>query len=565
MNWLEKIDLFKEAVLAYHPGSKTLAKWRTFYLFYVIHRWVLQTVKDSCGEDCTAISAANCVHNLAIRRLIEGSWREQLLRWKMVHGDRVGDVFKMYEIDDGSARREFDELYDSCFIRENIYLSVYFNNLIKYFLPLPAELLEWSPLITYRKGVDRLWKRGGADYLSIPTEFDGKPRYIGKKNIDQVANEIDIHIPLEYFAPDNEKNWQKRRMGHDVVNLVAVRPHGATWHDLYICNRIMTGTSGAKGDKKWILQPSWHRRYDRYDSNMFSKGLGLEFMSKSWKKLESEVANIEVLENEVVYVSVMRRFTMADLVHVFDTLPISHNELPYLYHNTGLAHKSLYHWQQALAKPAFFLALPLHYGSDYMERRDCIIYEMGKTGDAKLLDLTRTFLNSSAPPKSGPDVRDPRNWYAGERSAKLRGNIYRCLGKQVDRQKCDTGHKSLYVGRRKLQEILYKTRRYDAGSIWMHPVHGKEYKRYGWNGKSYWHKECYYPGPWHPVYDLDTAILEKLAVKQSPDMDIAGFFFTDYADALEAGEVWLLEPAKYLHPRYLKKGKCHEKGEIVEI
>ena len=42
----------------------------------------------------------------------------------------------------------YNYLFKIFFVEKNIYFHVYFNNLIKYFLPLPFELNVYSPIIT---------------------------------------------------------------------------------------------------------------------------------------------------------------------------------------------------------------------------------------------------------------------------------------------------------------------------------------------------------------------------------------------------------------------------------
>ena len=93
---------------------------------------------------------------------------------------------------------QFNYLFKIFFVDKNIYFHVYFNNLIKYFLPLPFELNIFSPIITYRANVNSFYKKNNDDYFSQPNNFDTCKKHLSNFNSD----EIDIHIPMTFF---NEK------------------------------------------------------------------------------------------------------------------------------------------------------------------------------------------------------------------------------------------------------------------------------------------------------------------------------------------------------------------------
>ena len=105
----------------------------------------------------------------------------------------------------------FNYLFKVFFIDKNIYFHVYFNNLIKYFLPLPFELNIYSPIVVFRKNVNNFYKKNNIDYLDITNIFDEKKIFF--KNM---PNEIDIHIPIKYF---NENNF----MFDNIIYLVGTK------------------------------------------------------------------------------------------------------------------------------------------------------------------------------------------------------------------------------------------------------------------------------------------------------------------------------------------------------
>ncbi len=104
----------------------------------------------------------------------------------------------------------YDKLYKIFFTDNNIYFHVYFNNLIKYFLPLPYELNIYTPIITFRNNVNTFYKKNNIDYLEKINEFDLYKKYPFSYKI----NELDIHIPMTYFNSSNFKDL-------DIIYLIA--------------------------------------------------------------------------------------------------------------------------------------------------------------------------------------------------------------------------------------------------------------------------------------------------------------------------------------------------------
>jgi hypothetical protein len=118
-----------------------------------------------------------------------------------------------------------------------------------------------------------------------------------------------------------------------------------------------------------------------------------------------------------------------------------------------------------------------------------------------------------------------------------------------NRPYCDV---SEYAGRRKLQEIFFKTRKFRFKKLYLELGIGTDlipYEKY----------RLYHP-PNIPIsftWDFDKYILDLLKSN--------GFFFVDYGDAIDGGELLLIEPSKYIH-RVAKSSKsCYDKTAFPEI
>ena len=198
----------------------------------------------------------------------------------------------------------YDYLHKVFFIDDNIYFGNYFNNLIKYFMPLPYECLLWCPIITYRSNVTSCYKMNNIDYLEKPTsiEFIRSKSYVRKKNIDMIVNEIDIHIPIKYFDC---------KLFNDNIFLIAIKHY-----DKY----KLVIAKNAKLDKNILsFKCIYKRNYSYINKNLFTHGIAFQFLFEKWIKLNNDE---QTSMQNIIYISVMRKITSEDLFNVFPKVNI---------------------------------------------------------------------------------------------------------------------------------------------------------------------------------------------------------------------------------------------------
>jgi hypothetical protein len=109
-----------------------------------------------------------------------------------------------------------------------------------------------------------------------------------------------------------------------------------------------------------------------------------------------------------------------------------------------------------------------------------------------------------------------------------------------------------YAGRRKLQEIMFKTRKYKYKKLYLNLDMGIDYEPY----EKY---RLYHPShvPIYATWDFDKYILDILKCN--------GFFFVDFGDAVDGGELLLIEPIKYVHFVANSEKECYKKDAFPEM
>lgn len=499
--------------------DQMMCYFRIFYLFYVVKEYVfLKPLKD---EEIKTVFFEFI--NKTLNKILESN--------KQI-------IIKNLE-------KHYDELFKIFFIDKNIYFNVYFNNLIKYFLPLPYELNIYSPLLTYRNRVKTLYKKNNFDFISKVTELDltRQSSRVKKKNIDVKLNEIDLHIPLKYFNLDL---FQKL----DVIYLIADK------YNLYICD-----------DKLKVLytrQNDFEYAFYKYAKN-FHKGISLEFLFPLWKKNSNN--KIITIDDNINYISVLKKITKEDLFNVFKPINFNMNNYKFLYHNTNAPELEKDDLIKYISTQKFFYLVPVSY-SKYFEKGNkhpkCLKVKINKD-ITDILDLTSTIITNNGFTKylidedfknkkwiSYDNSKNEEYYEKGDIMEKFSEN-YKCLTKKnlnlKDRPYCDVAETLYYSGRRKLQEILFKTRKYDISKIWYYEYNKELYENIKLSDDYL---------IYHPSYRSieKTRDYEKYILK---DLNINGFFFTDFVDAMDGGEILLTKPIDYVEVYELGDKPCYEK------
>ena len=428
---------------------------------------------------------------------------------------------------------QYNYLFKVFFVDKNIFFHVYFNNLIKYFLPLPFELNIYSPIITYRSNVHSFYKKNNIDYLDIPNKFD-----LSYNNTIHYYNDVDIHIPMQYFNTSLFDNI-------NVIYLVAKK------NKLYICD-----------SNKNIL----YSRINNFNNNAekyikdFDYDTSLEELFPIWEK-----ENGRIDFSEAFYINVMKNISNTDLFNVFKKYNVTTNNYKYLFHNAYFTEDDNYS-DVILNKETFFYLIPSTKNKYFKEeeKRKCVMFEINNDIN-NLLDLTSTIVtNNNFTKNLIIKDKNSKKWISYDSSKVLEyyknGTIptkyddnFQCLTTTnlnlKSRPYCDIDN--LKGGRRKLQEILFKIRKYKYKHIYISTLKKdiSEYEKY----------KIYHPSnvPVNVTWDFDKFILKEL--------NYNGFFFVDYGDAVDGGEILLINPKKYIEKKYISEKTCFDKEAFPNL
>jgi len=478
----------------------------------------------------------------------------------------------------------FDHLYKVMFIDQNVYFHAYYNNLIKHFLPLPYEINRFGLVCVYRSGVDSFYKKNDIDYLEKIESIDTvqRPHYVQKKNINKIKNEIDIHIPIKYFDP-------YLFVTNNYLYLVAEKENEKdnSKYNLYIVRKINIIDDGVKKAK--LSKLLYKRVFDGYSQNArkyYMSGLAFETVYNEWVQYSDPyLESIEINYDSIVYLAVLKKITTLDLYNVFNKIEFSTNTYKYLFHNCGLDVnvKTQEYLEELLHDPTFFSLTPFPRCSYFTDRK-CIIYKI----DEKLynlLDLTQSIatinpftkydqllkLHNSANKFVYYEWSKIFDVFTNTHIQKSHNENNACLTLNNtptnqflnERPYCDLNNKLFYTGRRRLQEILYKTRKYDASQIWIYDHHLDIYKKnnYKINTKELYNNNYHYPEKSKVkiiVANYDTLILK--------DLGVIGFFSTDYDQSLRTGgEILLTTPIEFIHLIKYSNKPCYFPHANIEF
>ena len=469
--------------------------------------------------------------------------------------------------------KNYDYLYDTFFVKDNIYFNVYFNNLIKYFLPLPHEYLLYTQIITYRNNVKHFYKKNDNDDIEIISTHDFQQRLTGEKNINSIRNEMDIHIPLKYFNNCKLKNN---------VYLIIYKFNKA--HILLIANSVIKIKENNK-DFFIIKNIKYTREFYNFNNYKFNIGYPLQLLFKKWKTEHD--SNKKINQSDITYISIMRKIIPNELFNVFSPINFKTDNYKYLFHNTSyeINDNNINH---ILTNPTFFYFIPhgsKSYATSYFKNRKCDIFKLNKNM-TNILDLTQSISNDNPFINSDNlklehqkqklwkayDLTKILNYYDDKEIPFTINDNYKCITTNQNinindfvkqRPYCDIGNKKLYVGRRKLYEILFKTRKYDASAIWPMEYLADSYNKQKIKVSDFDYVDPMYNNPEkikaHVTGYLYDIILLKL-------MGYSGFFFTDFDVAIShGGELMLTNAKDFINLYKYSLDTCDKKVKFNEF
>jgi hypothetical protein len=495
-----------------NPKKQIMTYFRLYFFFYVVIKYILkEDINKKVAHD-TIIEYFDKVINNKNKKII---------------------------INNISHHHDF--LFRVFFIENNIYFHTYFNNLIKYVLPLPSKYFLYCPFMTYRNVEDyNLYTKTDLDYLDQPTYLDKVKvkTFVRKKNVDIPEQDMNIHLPINKYD-DKIFNFEK-------ILIVSTKEMS------YICE-----------DNYKVL----YKRSNKINQNMYEKGVPFELLFEEW----TEGTNDKINQEDIIYMCVCKKISIDDINNVFESIDFKKGDYKILYHNTKLLNKTKEEYNAMLDKPTFFLLTPkLKPDGYYSYDRWCLKYNI-ESDINNLLDLTSSVVSSNSFMKYLTD-RDVNKWESYDNTTseeyfenkQMKTRIHKnnkCLtSKNIDiinfireRPYCDIGPTSYYTGRRKLQELVYKTRKYDHSKIYTYSSLEHIVKYYKGLGIDLSKRKIYYPEVRYEYanYDMDIVFLDLLGVK--------GFFFTDYEILFDVGgEIMLIKPNNNITLKEIKEHVCNK-------
>ena len=494
---LQYKSIFKKLIFPQNNIIDTVYNYnRIFFIFYILFKYVFQIHKN---------------HKQIFFKLI----------------DDLPNDFK------NNFKNKYDEFYNTFFIQQNIYFHTYFNNIIKYFLPLPFHLLDHFPFLTYRNNVQNIFKNDNIDFLYKKHMLDTftHKKYTRPKNIDTIQNELDLHIPIQFFDLSLFDSQFKFLI--------------ATKNTLYIT------------DNKLISLYSRDIQYNNLNKfiNKYKKGFPFEHLFPIWTK-HTQTIDIK----DAFYISVIKQFKHSDIFNFFKPISFNTNKYKFLFHNLNIhniPHNTL------LNTPTFFYFIPSSK-SKYLPPKDekqiqCITFKI-HTDITNIIDLTDNIIVNNS---FTQDIinKDKHKWISYDPLKVMdffntgsiptkNDTMFKCLttkNNTLDRIYCDVKDTQYYSGRRKLQEILFKTRKYDISQIYC-------YDFFPHKNKLVFNKQLHI---YHPPNSKDlcyTRDMDKIILSH---LQYNGFFFTDFLDATDGGEIYLSLPNKFIQIHNTSNISCY--------
>jgi len=355
---------------------------------------------------------------------------------------------------------------------------------------------------------------------------------------------MDLHIPINKFNPKLFHKDDMILIGNNKM--------------LYIGKNVQASNS----DNNIIFESLYERPIPNYNLNLFINSIPLEQLAKEWKKVKN---TINMNNDQIVYLQMLRSLNPNDLWSVFDKIEINKDHYRYLYQNTPIPHPQAIKVFESL--PTFWFFSPWSSFNKYAnDNRECYRYEITKN-ITDLIDLTVSIISSNPFYNSNKnvtgtfyDLTNPTKYDKNNLPPLIEHANYRCLSLNNDLNEikskgfCDINKPMFYSGRRRLQEIFMKSRKYSTTSIYTSHKFIKKYKNNGYDlGNDYkFYNNLYYPDKGENrsihVYDFDKYCLNTIGSN--------GFFFTNYDANLDGGEIMLTNTKNFIKYDDFNKKLC---------
>lgn len=434
------------------------------------------------------------------------------------------------------VKKNFSYLYEKVISKPNVYFSVYFNNMNKYFFPLPYEVTKYAILTTFRKqdsSKERVFTKRLLDYVDQPKKVDhvyrrnpGKPKYL-----DKIKNEMNMTIPLKYL--------RNNQLDKDDILIMGTK------RGFYVTKNNKITEDSIKGT---IL---FEREYFEFNFDKYMTGLPLELLTPMWKEGKDE---LNISRERVTFVQIGKKIKPEDLFDVFEKTEFTTDDYKYLFQNTPIP------TEQALKVfddlPTFWFFSPWTSFDRYaQDERKCFRFRIKQKID-NIIDLTVSIITSN--PFHNSDSKKKKKFYNLENVSKhdtenmpeLKESIKnRCLSVENNlddvrnNRFCDVNKPVFYSGRRRIQELFLKSRTYGVTALYVSHKYSHKYaNNYKLEEDYKYYNNLYYPDKKSNrsihLYDFDKYTLK--------DIGSNGFFFTNYDANMDGGEIMLTETKKYL-------------------
>lgn len=439
-------------------------------------------------------------------------------------------------------------LNDTFIKTDNLYISTYFNNAIKYLLPLPYELLFYFPILTFRKGGNIYKHIDEFDSIANPIFFDKlkKKMLTKKKNLDAIYNEIELNLDINLLHIISKSI-------EGVVIIIILDEKKNMF--IYAGNFIDQNNFSCIFERIIYL--------NKINITMYTKfGIGLEAVFPAWQEVNKK---IKINLNNIYYAQIYKKMKKEDFFNSFPEIKINKDNFNYLFRNCDKQKKldmniQLYTYFYPNSNVLF----------RYLDQTFCQIYKIDRTID-NVLDINRSIMSVN------PFIEQKTNnvffnnskikleSIVGKNKLKLtketiRDDVFKCVSidKDIDsfikeNKHCDINYKSQYSAKRRFYEIIYKTRRYDPSSIYVNLIF-KDKIPPSINLQNYIY-DIYRP---LEMYDIDVNHIDGFILRA---FNINGFISTDFELIFNTGnELFITYPNRFIH-KYAKSDKPCFKNE----